>query len=652
MLSSSTPSKLPLPFAGGGSALKNTIPEASQISITAGAASLTDGFPPLTMTPIAGGGVPPFGQDMNGILYAISSIARWMNAGGSYAFDSTFANDANVNGYPNGAVIKRSDNTGFWLSTADNNTFNPDISSSFTATISTTNMTVTAMLSGTIQAGQVISGAGVTGGTVVVSQTSGTTGGAGVYVISPTQTVSVGVTMTGIFPNWIPLNNIGIGQVTGLTNANVTLSATTAAKNIINITGALTGNVVVYFPTWVGEWLVVNNTTGTFSVTAQTLYGAGVQIVQGTSKILWGDGTNLYSALDAEIASQTIGRNVVVNGGCEVSQVNGTTLITPVNGSYPIDNYDYVLSQASKLQAQQVNNVLNSLGAVTALTTSVLASYTPISTDFMEIQIPVEGYNFARFQYGTANAKAGSLQFKARASVAGTYSGAINNYAGTRSYPFSFVLAANTDTLITIPNIAGDTGGSWTGATNAGAAYIKFNLGSGSNYLSTAGTWQTGAYFGVTGTTNIVSQVNGSTLSITDVQFEVGSFCTTFERKLYDQVLRECQRYLPALNTAAGATSYMASGISTTATQAYFTYKLPITSRIPVTGLTTSAIAGFGTSDTVTTTTLATLSVLDANQEYVMLGATVASGLTVYRPLFLQMTSASAQQIIFTGAQI
>jgi hypothetical protein len=51
--------------------------------------------------------------------------------------------------------------------------------------------------------------------------------------------------------------------------------------------------------------------------------------------------------------------------------------------------------------------------------------------------------------------------------------------------------------------------------------------------------------FGSTSSTvNLVSQVNGSTLTITDVQFEVGSFCTTFERKLYDQVLRECQRYL------------------------------------------------------------------------------------------------------------
>jgi hypothetical protein len=243
-------------------------------------------------------------------------------------------------------------------------------------------------------------------------------------------------------------------------------------------------------------------------------------------------------------AQQTIGRNVVVNGDCSISQVNGTTLITPALVSYPIDNAWFYTTQASKLQSQQVSTKLNSLGATTALTWSVLASATIATGDSCVIQFPIEGYNFARFQYGTANAKAGSLQFKAVASVAGTYSGTVSNYGSSRSYPFTFTLAANTDTQVTIANIPGDTTGTWVGATNAGAAYIKFNLGSGATNLSaTSGSWVGTNVNGVQGTTGLIAQANGSTLSITDVQFEVGSFCTTFERKLYDQVLRECQRY-------------------------------------------------------------------------------------------------------------
>lgn len=62
---------------------------------------------------------------------------------------------------------------------------------SVTGSISTTNLTVSAVLSGSaIAVGALVSGAGVTAGTVIVSQTSGTTGGTGVYVVNHSQTVS------------------------------------------------------------------------------------------------------------------------------------------------------------------------------------------------------------------------------------------------------------------------------------------------------------------------------------------------------------------------------------------------------------------------------------------------------------------------------
>ena len=67
----------------------------------------------------------------------------------------------------------------------------------FTATISGTTMTVSAMTSGTIYLGQTIQGAGVTAGTVVTALGSGT-GGTGTYTVSVASTVSVGVTMYAI----------------------------------------------------------------------------------------------------------------------------------------------------------------------------------------------------------------------------------------------------------------------------------------------------------------------------------------------------------------------------------------------------------------------------------------------------------------------
>ena len=122
MLTSSVPAKLPKAFADSGT--KNSIPAASQIGITPGAASLTDGFPPLTMTPIASGGVPPSGADMNGILNLLSAHTKWMNAGGTYTYDAAFATA--IGGYPNCALVQKADNTGWWVSTVDGNTSNPD----------------------------------------------------------------------------------------------------------------------------------------------------------------------------------------------------------------------------------------------------------------------------------------------------------------------------------------------------------------------------------------------------------------------------------------------------------------------------------------------------------------------------------------------
>ncbi len=122
MQASNAPSKSAVPFADSGT--KNTIPVASQIGVTPGAASFTDGFPPLTMTPLAAGGVPPYGADFNGILNFLSAAVRWAQAGGGYPYDGAFSTA--VGGYPRGARVLSADGTGAWRSISDNNTTDPD----------------------------------------------------------------------------------------------------------------------------------------------------------------------------------------------------------------------------------------------------------------------------------------------------------------------------------------------------------------------------------------------------------------------------------------------------------------------------------------------------------------------------------------------
>lgn len=377
---------------------------------------------------------------------------------------------------------------------------------------------------------------------------------------------------------------------------DVTLSSIEAGNSNHEYTGTLTGNINVIVPALSHNFTAENLTSGAFTLTVKTPLGTGIIIPQGKSLQLYCNGTNVEDSNSAkadlsgavftgDVATTNLaGKNVIVNSGCEISQVNGSSPVTPTTGSYPIDNMQIELSAASKLQTQQVTTALNSLGAVNAITFEVLATYSPAATDVMDVVIPIEGVNFARFQYGTANAKTGSLQFKARASVAGTYSGVIANYAINRCYPFTYTLEANTDTLVKIENIPGDTGGTWVGATNAGAAYICFDLGGGVDKKTTAGSWAAGSYRGATGATNLTEQIVGSTLSVTDIQFEVSTICTAYERKPYYQVLQECYAYYET------GGEHFWSGYATAGQVYYTTVSYKVAKRTaPTVSLTTAA---------------------------------------------------------------
>src|SRR6266849_7897765 len=100
MLSASIPTKFPIPWANSAVApFIRPIPVASQIGIQAGAASLTDGYPPVTFSPIGAGGTPAFGEDFNGILQQLSQWAQWLGSG-MFAQPYDVAYATAIGGYP------------------------------------------------------------------------------------------------------------------------------------------------------------------------------------------------------------------------------------------------------------------------------------------------------------------------------------------------------------------------------------------------------------------------------------------------------------------------------------------------------------------------------------------------------------------------
>lgn len=118
------PSVLAMPFANNGT--KNEIPSAPTGN---NKASLSEGFPLLTSTSIAEGGVPPERADMNALGNIATAFYYFMQCGGAYTFRTDVSNT--IGGYPKGALLWYIPTVGIpnlLTSTINNNTnnFNTD----------------------------------------------------------------------------------------------------------------------------------------------------------------------------------------------------------------------------------------------------------------------------------------------------------------------------------------------------------------------------------------------------------------------------------------------------------------------------------------------------------------------------------------------
>lgn len=120
---SQIPAALTKAFAASGD--KNAIPtDANSSTLANGLAAFSSGFPPVTSLPASAGGQNPVREDFNGVLGMLTTIHQWQMTGSARKYESTFSTA--IGGYPNFAVLVKSSGSGFWISTADNNTTDPD----------------------------------------------------------------------------------------------------------------------------------------------------------------------------------------------------------------------------------------------------------------------------------------------------------------------------------------------------------------------------------------------------------------------------------------------------------------------------------------------------------------------------------------------
>ena len=287
-------------------------------------------------------------------------------------------------------------------------------------------------------------------------------------------------------------------------------------------------------------------------------------------------------------------RNRIINGDMVVDQRNAGASVAANNAIFPVDRFAFVSSQTGKGTGQQnAGSVTPPTGFSNYLGFTSSSAYSVLTGDYFIIQQAMEGFNFADLGFGSSSAKSVTLSFYVYSSITGTHSGAMKNYASSRSYPFTFTVSpeeANTWTYVTI-TIPGDTDGTWVGASNAGAALICFNFGTGSTYSGTAGAWDSANYVAATGAVSIVG-TNGATFYVTGVQLEQGSVATPFERRQYGTELMLCQRYLPA-SKATVASGIVAIGQAYSTTEALVSMPFQVTPRTSPTGAIVSSAAHF-----------------------------------------------------------
>jgi len=261
------------------------------------------------------------------------------------------------------------------------------------------------------------------------------------------------------------------------------------------------------------------------------------------------------------IADSSLGfRNRIINGAMVIDQRNAGASVGTASGTavYSLDRQKLEYSQTSKFTVQQnAGSVTPPVGFSNYLGATSSSAYSVVAGDYFLIYQSIEGFNFSDMAWGTASAATVTLSFWVRSSLTGTFGGSLQNSAGNRSYPYSYTIsAANTWEQKTI-TIAGDTAGTWIGATNGIGVVVYFSLGMGSTRSGTAGAWAAGNFLAPTGATSVVG-TNGATFYITGVQLEKGSTATSFDYRPYGTELALCQRYYEEIEVLYSTASWAA----------------------------------------------------------------------------------------------
>jgi hypothetical protein len=341
-------------------------------------------------------------------------------------------------------------------------------------------------------------------------------------------------------------------------------------------------------------------------------------------------------------------RNIIINGDMSIAQRSTSVASITASNYYTLDRWNPIITTMGTWTMSQDSDVPTGQGFANSLKMDcTTADASPASGDRIYIRQNFEGQYLQYLKKGTANAVPLTASFWVKSTKTGTFICELHDTDNTRNISKSYTVnTTNTWEKKTI-TFEGDTTGTLNN-DNGLSLTINWYLGAGTDW--TSGTLAT-SWESITSANRAVGQVNladdtANEWYITGVQLEVGTTASDFEFLPYDVNLQRCQRYC----LKYGGTNIfdpLAIGIAGSSTELYtfldFRTQMRATPSVTSSTLQTN---DFSTQQAVTT--LVTI----ANQTNNSMGyvkATVASGLTQFRPHFLQSANSTSAYLIFSS---
>jgi hypothetical protein len=289
--------------------------------------------------------------------------------------------------------------------------------------------------------------------------------------------------------------------------------------------------------------------------------------------------------------------NAVIGGDFSVNPwQRGTSFSTPASPSYLADRWYWLNAAAgpgtiNALKTADAPTVAQAGKLIThCLEWGVAATDVAMAaTDFYGIIQPIEGYRIRPLAQQSL-----VLQFWHKHTATGTYCVAVKNPTD-RSYVLEYTQAVSGAwEMFTAVIPASPNAGTWDYTTNVGI-YLTFTVAAGSNFQTTAGSWNAGSF---TCTSN---QINGmgatNNFKIAGVDLRPGNVVQPVLSRDFGTELALCQRYYTT--TTFGTTRYGAPRVADAVTEGRYLYEnFPVTMRAaPTVAITGDAVS----SQTVST---------------------------------------------------